>query len=313
MSLLRLYRENSSLFRDIVFNTPNIWMEIMLKRLLALIPTGTMFLLSGQAMADVEMRSKPWQMWLQEPMSPTAVLVHDLNLYLLILEAAIVIFVLGLMWYILFRFSEKKNPIPSKVTHNSLLEVAWTAIPILILVIVAIPSLKALYFTDKAPNAEMTLKVIGNQWYWTYEYPDHGGITFDSLPIPEDELKEGQPRMLSVDNPLVLPANTQIRFLIASNDVIHNFAMPSLAIKVDATPGRVNEAWTEMREVGNYYAMCSELCGVNHSLMPIHIKAVSKEDFAKWIVKAKEEFAYNSSTDKTNQIRLASSSAGLIK
>jgi cytochrome c oxidase subunit 2 len=288
-------------------------MEIMLKRLLALIPTGTMFLLSGQAMADVEMRSKPWQMWLQEPMSPTAVLVHDLNLYLLILEAAIVIFVLGLMWYILFRFSEKKNPIPSKVTHNSLLEVAWTAIPILILVIVAIPSLKALYFTDKAPNAEMTLKVIGNQWYWTYEYPDHGGITFDSLPIPEDELKEGQPRMLSVDNPLVLPANTQIRFLIASNDVIHNFAMPSLAIKVDATPGRVNEAWTEMREVGNYYAMCSELCGVNHSLMPIHIKAVSKEDFAKWIVKAKEEFAYNSSTDKTNQIRLASSSAGLIK
>jgi len=288
-------------------------MEIMLKRLLALIPTGTMFLLSGQAMADVEMRSKPWQMWLQEPMSPTAVLIHDLNLYLLILEAAIVIFVLGLMWYILVRFSEKNNPIPSKVTHNSLLEVAWTAIPILILVIVAIPSLKALYFTDKAPNAEMTLKVIGNQWYWTYEYPDHGGITFDSLPIPEDELKEGQPRMLSVDNPLVLPANTQIRFLIASNDVIHNFAMPSLAIKVDATPGRVNEAWTEMREVGNYYAMCSELCGVNHSLMPIHIKAVSKEDFAKWIVKAKEEFAYNSSTDKTNQIRLASSSAGLIK
>jgi cytochrome c oxidase subunit 2 len=272
-----------------------------------------MFLLSGQAMAEVEMRSKPWQMWLQEPMSPTAVLVHDLNLYLLILEAAIVIFVMGFMWYILVRFSEKKNPIPSKVTHNSLLEVAWTAIPILILVIVAIPSLKALYFTDKAPNAEMTLKVIGNQWYWTYEYPDHGGITFDSLPIPEDELKEGQPRMLSVDNPLVLPANTQIRFLIASNDVIHNFAMPSLAIKVDATPGRVNEAWTEMREVGNYYAMCSELCGVNHSLMPIHIKAVSKEDFAKWIVKAKEEFAYNSSTDKTNQIRLASSSAGLIK
>ena len=285
----------------------------MLKRLLALIPTGTMFLLSGQAMADVEMRSKPWQMWLQEPMSPTAVLVHDLNLYLLILEAAIVIFVLGLMWYILFRFSEKKNPIPSKVTHNSLLEVAWTAIPILILVVVAIPSLKALYFTDKAPNAEMTLKVSGNQWYWTYEYPDHGGITFDSLPIPEDELKEGQPRMLSVDNPLVLPANTQIRFLIASNDVIHNFAMPSLAIKVDATPGRVNEAWTEMREVGNYYAMCSELCGVNHSLMPIHIKAVSKEDFAKWIVKAKVEFAYNSSTDKPHQIQLASSSAGLIK
>jgi cytochrome c oxidase subunit 2 len=288
-------------------------MEIMLKRLLALIPTGIVFLLSGQAMADVDMRSKPWQMWLQEPMSPTAVMVHDLNLYLLILEAAIVIFVMGFMWYILVRFSEKNNPVPDKVTHNSLLEVAWTAIPILILVVVAVPSLKALYFTDKAPNAEMTLKVSGNQWYWTYEYPDHGGITFDSLPISEDELKEGQPRMLSVDNPLVLPANTQIRFLIASNDVIHNFAMPSLAIKVDATPGRVNEAWTEMREIGNYYAMCSELCGINHSLMPIHIKAVSKEDFAKWIVKATEEFAYNSSTDKPHQIRLASTGTELIK
>jgi len=275
--IIKLDKVISDLFRDIIFfNTPKIWMVIMLKRLLALISIGTIFLLSGQAMADVEMRSKPWQMWLQEPMSPTAVMVHDLNLYLLILEAAIVILVLGFMWYILFRFSEKKNPVPSKVTHNTLLEVAWTAIPILILVVVAIPSLKALYFTDKAPNAEMTLKVSGNQWYWTYEYPDHGGLTFDSLPIPEDELKEGQPRMLSVDNPLVLPANTQIRFLIASNDVIHNFAMPSLAIKVDATPGRVNEAWTEMREVGNYYAMCSELCGVNHSLMPIHIKAVSK-------------------------------------
>jgi cytochrome c oxidase subunit 2 len=306
-------REISDLFRDIIFNTPNNWMEIMLKRLLALIPTGTMLLLSGQAIANVEMRSKPWQMWLQEPMSPTAVMVHDLNLYLLILEAAIVIFVMGFMWYILVRFSEKNNPVPDKVTHNSLLEVAWTAIPILILVVVAVPSLKALYFTDKAPNAEMTLKVSGNQWYWTYEYPDHGGITFDSLPISEDELKDGQPRMLSVDNPLVLPANTQIRFLIASNDVIHNFAMPSLAIKIDATPGRVNEAWTEMREVGNYYAMCSELCGVNHSLMPIHIKAVSKEDFAKWLVDAKEEFAYNSSNDKLDQIRLAGSSAELIK
>jgi len=287
-------------------------MEIMLKRLLALIPMGLTVLLSGQAMADVDMRSKPWQMWLQEPMSPTAVLVHDLNLYLLILETAIVIFVLGLMCYILVRFNEKKNPVPSKVTHNTLLEVLWTALPIMILVVVAVPSLKALYFSDKAPDAEMTLKVSGNQWYWTYEYPDHGGIEFDSVPLDEDELKKGQPRMLSVDNPLVLPANTQIRFLIASNDVIHNFAMPSLAIKVDATPGRVNEVWTEMFAVGNYYGMCSELCGVSHSLMPIHIKALSKADFAKWVVKAKEEFADNSSTDKSQPIRLANASAGLM-
>ncbi len=277
----------------------------MFKRLFAMIPAGLAFLISGQAMAEVEMRSKPWQMWLQEPMSESAEMVHDLNLGLMVLETAIVIFVLALMVYILIRFNEKNNPEPSKTTHNTMLEVVWTAVPILILVVVAVPSLKALYFTDSNPNVEMNVKVNGNQWYWTYAYPDHGDIEFDSIIIPDDELEEGQPRLLSVDNPLVLPANTKVRFLIASNDVIHNFAMPSLALKVDATPGRVNEVWTEIREVGNYYAMCSELCGINHGFMPIHIKAVSKEDFAKWVVKAKEEFADNSSSDQPKMIRLA--------
>ncbi len=277
----------------------------MLKRLFALIPAGLTALFAGQALADVEMRSKPWQMWLQEPMSESAVLVHDLNLGLMILEAAIVLFVLGLMVYILIRFNEKNNPEPSKTTHNTMLEVVWTAVPILILVVVAIPSLKALYFTDSNPDVEMTVKVSGNQWYWSYAYPDNGDIEFDSIIIPEEDLEEGQPRLLSVDNPLVLPANTKIQFLIASNDVIHNFAMPSLAIKVDATPGRVNQVWTEISEVGNYYAMCSELCGVNHGYMPIHIKAVSKADFAKWVEEAKEEFADNSQPNVEKTIRLA--------
>lgn len=277
----------------------------MLKRLFALIPAGLTVLFAGQALADVEMRSKPWQMWLQEPMSESAVLVHDLNLGLMILEAAIVLFVLGLMVYILIRFNEKSNPEPSKTTHNTLLEVVWTAVPILILVVVAIPSLKALYFTDSNPDVEMNIKVNGNQWYWTYAYPDHGDIEFDSIIIPEEDLEEGQPRLLSVDNPLVLPAHTKIRFLIASNDVIHNFAMPSLAIKVDATPGRVNEVWTEISEVGNYYAMCSELCGVNHGYMPIHIKAVSREDFAAWVEEAKEEFSDSSPSNQQKTIRLA--------
>ena len=288
-----------------ILPTVNIRMEIMLKRLFALIPAGLTYLFAGQAMADVEMRSKPWQMWLQEPMSSSAEKVHDLNLFLMLLETAIVIFVLVLLVYILIRFSEKNNPVPSKTTHNTLLEVVWTALPILILMVVAVPSMKALYFSDKAPDAEMTVKVNGNQWYWSYEYPDHGDIAFDSIILEDDELEKGQPRMLSVDNPLVLPANTKIRFLIASNDVIHNFAMPSLALKLDATPGRVNETWTEMREVGDYYGMCSELCGVNHGFMPIHIKAVSKEDFAKWLVEAKEEFADNSSNDKLQTVRLA--------
>jgi len=288
-----------------ILPTVNIRMEIMLKRLFALIPAGLVYLFAGQAMAGVEMRSKPWQMWLQEPMSPSAVKVHDLNLFLMILETAIVLFVLALLVYVLIRFSEKNNPVPSKTTHNTLLEVVWTAVPILILMVVAVPSLKALYFSDRAPDAEMTVKVNGNQWYWSYEYPDHDDLAFDSIIIPDDELKKGQPRLLSVDNPLVLPAHTKIRFLIASNDVIHNFAMPSLAIKLDATPGRVNETWTEMNAVGDYYGMCSELCGVNHGFMPIHIKAVSKEDFAKWLVEAKVEFADNSEVDKQPTIRLA--------
>ncbi|NQW01654.1 MAG: cytochrome c oxidase subunit II [Rhodospirillales bacterium] len=277
----------------------------MLKRLFALIPAGFTYLLAGQALADVEMRSSQWQMWLQKPMSESAVLVHDLNLGLMILETVIVLFVLGLMVYILIRFNEKNNPVPSKNTHNTMLEVVWTALPILILVVVAVPSLKALYFTDSNPDVEMNIKVNGNQWYWSYSYPDNGDIAFDSIIVPDGELKPGQPRMLSVDNPLVLPANTKIRFLIASNDVIHNFAMPSLAIKVDATPGRVNEVWTEISEVGNYYAMCSELCGVNHGFMPIHIKAVSKEAFAKWVEEAKEKFADNSSSDYPKTVRLA--------
>lgn len=270
-----------------------------------MVPAGLMFFLGGQAMAQVEMKSKPWQMWLQEPMSESAQKVHDLNLGLMVLEGVIVLFVLALMVYILIRFSEKNNPVPSKTTHNTLIEVVWTAVPILILVVVAVPSLKALYFTDSNPEVEMNVKVNGNQWYWTYAYPDHGDIEFDSFIVPEEDLKEGQPRLLSVDYPLVLPAHTKVRFLIASNDVIHNFAMPSLAIKVDATPGRVNEVWTEIREVGDYYAMCSELCGVNHGFMPIHIKAVSKDDFAKWVVKAKVEFADNSSSDQQKIIRLA--------
>lgn len=277
----------------------------MLKRLFALIPAGLTFLLAGQAMAEVDMRSQPWQMWLQKPMSESAIWVHDLNLGLLILETVIVLFVLGLMVYILIRFSEKNNPVPSKNTHNTLLEVVWTAVPILVLVVVAIPSLKTLYFTDSNPDVEMNVKINGNQWYWSYEYPDHDEIAFDSVLIPEEDLEEGQHRLLSVDNPLVLPANTKIRFLIASNDVIHNFAMPSLAIKVDATPGRVNEVWTEINEVGDYYAMCSELCGINHGYMPIHIKAVSKEAFAEWVEEAKEEFADNSSSSQQKLIRLA--------
>ena len=258
------------------------------------------------SLADtVEMRSKPWQVFFQDPMSPSAEKIYDFNVFLLWVEGLITLFVLGLMAYICVKFSAKRNPKPSKTTHNTLLEVLWTGIPILILIGIAIPSMKILYFTDKTQDAEITLKVIGNQWYWTYEYPDHDGLTFDSNLIPDEELKEGQPRLLSVDNPVVLPANTNIRLLLSSNDVIHNWAMPSLAIKLDTTPGRVNETWTHINKPGDYYGMCSELCGVNHGFMPIHIKAIPKEEFANWLVKAKKEFATNETKDNEIPVRLA--------
>jgi len=277
----------------------------MLKRFLTLIPAGVFMLIASVANAEVVMRSKPWQMWLQDPKSPTAEMVSDLNSFLLWIEVAIVLFVLALMCYILIRFNEKSNPEPSKTTHNTLLEVVWTAVPIIILVIVAVPSLKTLYFADHTKDAEMTLKVTGNQWYWSYTYPDHDDLEFDSIFVADEDLEAGQPRMLSVDNPVVLPANTNIRLLLNSNDVIHNWAIPSLAVKLDTTPGRTNETWVNINEAGDYYGMCSELCGVNHGFMPIHIKAVSKEEFAKWLVKAKEEFASNDDTPETNTVRLA--------
>ncbi len=262
-------------------------------------------LLGGEALAE-EFRSAPWQWWLQAPRSPSAEVVHELHNLIFTVEVAIVIFVLAIMGFIVIRFNAKANPVPSKTSHNTLLEIVWTVVPIIILVIIAVPSLKALYFADSTENPEMTIKVTGNQWYWTYTYPDHDEIEFDSIMIADEDLEEGQPRLLSVDNPLVLPVDTNIRIFLTTNDVIHNFAMPSLMLKLDTTPGRLNETWTKINDEGSYYGMCSELCGVNHGFMPVHIEAVSKEAFAAWLVKAKEEFASNDDqSDSTVKIATA--------
>jgi cytochrome c oxidase subunit II len=255
-----------------------------------------------------DVRSSPWQMWLQEPGSPTADVIVEFNVQLMVIETLIVIFVLGLMAYIAFRFSAKRNPVPSKTTHHVGLEVAWTILPIFVLVGIAVPSIKHLYFADRTPDAEMTLKITGNQWYWNYAYPDQGNFTFDSLIIPENELKPGQPRLLSVDNKVYLPVETNIRLLMTSVDVIHNWAVPSLSIKLDTVPGRINETWTRIHEkyVGKtIYGMCSELCGVNHGFMPIAIEAVSKEDFAKWVAQAQAKYASDDPKADQQKVRLA--------
>ena len=229
---------------------------------------------------------------------------HDL---LFVFELAIVIFVLVIMAVIIVRFNSKSNPVPSKTTHNTLLEVVWTGVPLLILIVIAVPSLKLLYYSDRVEDAEMTLKVTGNQWYWTYSYPDQGGFEFDSVIVPDDELKAGQPRLLTVDNEVVLPAETNIRLLFTSADVIHNWGVPSLGLKLDTVAGRINESWVRINKEGDYYGMCSELCGINHGFMPIHIKAVSKADFQAWVETAKKEFA---DTGSPAPVRVAENGTG---
>ena len=247
---------------------------------------GSVF--SAPALAQ---QPEPWQMNLQPAHSTIMeqmISFHDLLLYIIF---AISIFVLGLMLYTILRFNEKRNPNPSKTTHNTTIEILWTVIPIFILVIIGLFSLPLLFATDDTVDADMTVKVIGRQWYWSYEYPDHGDFTYDAFLVPDDELKEGQPRLLATDENLVLPVGKKIRVLVTSSDVLHAFAMPALGAKVDAVPGRTNEIWFDITEPGMYYGQCSELCGAGHAFMPIAIQAVSDAEFDAWIEQARERFA----------------------
>jgi len=265
----------------------------MLKNLLAfaLLAIGVL-LPGGDLRAELANgEPHPWGINLQRAFSPVMEDVHDFHHLLLIIIVSVTVLVLGVLAYVIVRFNAKRNPVPSRTSHNTLLEVVWTAVPIMILVIIAIPSLRLLYFSAKAADPEMTLKVTGHQWYWSYTYPDQEDMTFDSIPVAAEELKPGQPRLLAVDNPVVLPVDTTVQILVTADDVIHNFAVPALGLKKDAVPGRINETWVKITEPGTYYGMCSELCGVNHYFMPIQIEALSKEDYQAWTKQAKEQFA----------------------
>ncbi|OFW38847.1 MAG: cytochrome c oxidase subunit II [Acidobacteria bacterium RIFCSPLOWO2_12_FULL_67_14b] len=235
----------------------------------------------------------PWQMYFRDAATPVMQDIVDFHNLILWIEVAIVLLVLGLMLWIIVKFNAKANPVPTRTTHNTALEIAWTVVPVLILLVIAVPSMKLLFFMDKAKNPAMTLKVVSHQWYWSYEYPDHDGFTFDSNLVPEDQLKPGQLRLLEVDNRVVLPADTEIRLVLTSDDVIHNWAVPSFGVKMDTVPGRLNEAWVKIdsKNIGTYYGQCSELCGVNHAFMPIAVDVVSKQDFQAWVEQARKKFA----------------------
>ncbi len=191
----------------------------------------------------------------------------------------------------MFRFSAKRNPVPSRTSHNTLLEVVWTAVPIMILVVIAIPSLRLLFFSAKPVDPEMTLKVTGHQWYWTYTYPDQDDMSFDSIPIAAEELKAGQPRLLAVDNPVVLPVDTTVQVACDLRRCHSRLRRTVAGPEEGRGPGRINETWVRITEPGTYYGMCSELCGVNHYFMPIQVEALSKEDYQAWTKQAKEQFA----------------------
>lgn len=231
---------------------------------------------------------------LQPAVTPVAERIHSFHEILVWIIVLITLFVLALLLWVMFRFNEKRNPTPSKTTHNVTLELAWTVIPVLILIGIAFPSFRLLYFADRVEDADITIKAIGRQWYWSYEYPDHGNFTFDSFMVADADLQPGQPRLLTADTALVLPVDTNIRILVTASDVLHNFAMPQFGLKTDAVPGRINETWTYVpaEYAGQtFYGQCSELCGTGHAFMPIMIHMVSKEDFAAWTEKAREEYA----------------------
>ena len=241
---------------------------------------------------------KPWQMDLQEPAGIIATKATDLHNFLLIIITLISVFVLGLLIYVCIKFREKPGVKPSKTSHNTIIEIIWTVVPVLILVVIAVPSFKLLYLTEADKPVDMVIKVSGAQWYWNYEYPDDG-ISFDSYIIAEEDLKPGEKRMLEVDNPIVVPEGTRIKFLITGNDVMHSFFVPSLALQVYSIPGRINELWTEVPfGKKKYYGQCNQICGVNHAYMPIVIQALPKDEYEKWLKDAKVKFADNLSLDK---------------
>ena len=234
-----------------------------------------------------------WQLNFQPAATPVAHLQHQLHDVLLIIIIAISLFVLALLAYVCVRFSAKRNPHPTKTAHNTVIEVLWTVLPVMILVGIAIPSFKLLYFMDKTDSPELTLKVTAHQWYWSYTYQDNGNFTFDSLMVPDDQIdkSKGQLRLLETDNRVVLPVDTNIRVLVTSDDVLHAWAVPAFGVKMDTVPGRLNETWMRIEKTGVYYGQCSELCGINHGFMPIAVEAVSKADFARWAAEAQKKFA----------------------
>jgi len=255
------------------------------RQLLGLAAIGIALAVGGVAYAEVG-QPKPWEMTMQASASPVMDNIEWFHTFLLWIITSITVLVMVLLIWVMVKFNSKSNPVPSRTTHNTLIEVIWTIVPVMILVGIAIPSFRLLFEQTDIPKADLTIKATGKQWYWTYTYPDNGKIEFDSL-MAQDK----QPRLLAVDNEMVVPVNKVIRVQTTGADVIHAFAVPAFGIKIDAIPGRLNETWFKATKTGMFYGQCSELCGKDHAFMPIAVRVVSDQDFAAWVESAKKKYA----------------------
>jgi cytochrome c oxidase subunit 2 len=260
-------------------------MGLIGRRVLGLTVAGAALVTGGAAFAELG-QPTPWQYNLQDSGSPVMENITWFHNWLVVIITVITLFVLALLITVMVKFNAKANPIPSRTTHHTLLEVAWTLIPVLILMAIVIPSFRLLFLELDVPKADLTIKATGKQWYWSYAYPDNGKFEFDSLMAADK-----QPRLLGVDNEMVVPVNKVIRVQTTGADVIHSFAVPSFGIKIDAIPGRLNETWFKATKVGMYYGQCSELCGKDHAFMPIAVRVVDDQEFASWVETAKKKFA----------------------
>jgi cytochrome c oxidase subunit II len=263
-----------------------------MKRVLGVLAAGAVLCAPLAAFAEAG-KAVEWQMGLQDPVTPVAEYINWFHNILLWVIIAISAFVLLLLVVVVVKFNAKSNPVPSKTTHHAGLEVAWTIIPVLILVAIAIPSIRLLYLQRDIPTPDMTIKIIGNpSWNWTYEYPDLGlnddksaKVTFTSYLLPEaDADKAGKPYLLATDTPVIVPVNKTVKVIVTSDPdgIIHAWTIPSFGMKIDAIPGRLNEDWFKATKEGVYYGQCSELCGKEHAFMPIEVHVVSQDEFDAW-------------------------------
>lgn len=248
-------------------------------------------MLTSVTVYAAEGKPEDWQIGFQDAATDIAQQIHNFHDLLLVIITSIVVFVLALLIWVMIRYNAKANPTPSKTSHNTAIEIVWTVVPVLILLVIAVPSFRLLYAQYDIPKADLTIKATGYQWYWSYEYPDNGGFVFDSILVEEEELQAEQPYLLTVDNEVVVPVGKVVHVLLTSNDVIHNWTIPAFGVKMDAVKGRNSLVWFKVNKPGTYYGQCSELCGARHAFMPITVRAVPEQEFQAWVENAQQAFA----------------------